>query len=207
MDAGAKLTWADPGDAAAAADRIAAIVAQPGPKRIAVPGGSTPAKVFAALRNRALNWEGCEVWLTDDRQVPADHPASNFGALQTALGDTAATLVELREGARPPRFDLVWLGMGADGHIASLFPRIVAEPRLAPRVIATLPVPLPPEAPFARLTLNRAALFAADQVIIVISGNEKRAVIEQALRSDALPVSDFLRSRLAPPLTIYWSEG
>lgn len=200
------VEWASSGDPAAVAERIAATLARPGAKRIAVPGGSTPARVFAALRERALDWRGCEVWLTDDRQVPHDHPASNFGKLREALGETGATLVELVEDAKTPRFDLVWLGMGLDGHIASLFPRMCAGQGRRPRVIATRPIPLPAEAPYPRLSLNRAALARTDAVILVISGAAKRAVIERAMRADDLPVSDFLRSSGGPPVTIYWSE-
>ncbi|KAJ8134377.1 hypothetical protein OY671_012410, partial [Metschnikowia pulcherrima] len=64
-----EVRWAEPGDAAAVADRIAAESAKPGPKRIAVPGGSTPVKVFASSADRALDWSGVTLCLTDDRQV------------------------------------------------------------------------------------------------------------------------------------------
>ena len=199
------VEWADPGDAGAVAERIAAEVTRRGAKRIAVPGGSTPGKVFAALRKRAIDWRGTTLVPTDDRRVASDHPASNFGALTAVLGDSGAQIEALEEGARQAPFDLVWLGMGADGHVASLFPHMLAELRPGPCVIATTPIPLPPEAPFPRLSLNRAALSATRELILVVSGTEKRAVIERALRGDDLPVSDFLRGA-GPPVTIYWSE-
>ena len=154
----APINWAEPGDLAAVAERIAAEVARPGKKRIAVAGGSTPAKVFELLASRDLDWSGSTLIPTDDRQVPHDHPASNFAKLKFALGHTGAMLVPLEEGQKIKPFDLVWLGMGEDGHVASLFPRMCALPSVKPRVIATLPKPLPPEAPFARLSLNRQAL-------------------------------------------------
>ena len=200
------IEWAHPGDAAAVADHLARVVGRPGAKRIAVPGGSTPRKVFDLLASRRLDWSGTEVWLTDDRQLPHDHPASNFGQLQTALGDSGAALVELREGAVVPRFDFVWLGMGTDGHIASLFSQMSAEDRAGPHVIATVPEPLPPEAPFARLSLNLDALAAADESIVVVTGHEKRDILESALRDEAdhLPIAKLLRAA-ASPVTIYWS--
>ena len=202
----APVTWAEPGDLAAVAERIAAEVARPGAKRIAMAGGSTPARVFELLAARNLDWAGTTLTPTDDRQVPHDHPANNFGKLTSALRHTGAALLPLEEGQKIKPFDLVWLGMGEDGHIASLFPRMCALPSVKPRVIATMPKPLPPEAPYARLTLNRQALAATRATILVATGSAKRRLIEAALAgSDAWPVSDVLRAPRAP-VTIYWSE-
>jgi len=199
------VTLAEPGDLAAVAERIAAEIARPGAKRIAVAGGSTPSRVFALLAQRNLDWTGTTMIPTDDRQVSHDHPASNFGKLKSALGHTGATLLPLEEGQKIKPFDLVWLGMGEDGHVASLFPRMCALPSVKPRVIATLPKPLPPEAPFARLSLNRQALAATRATILVATGSAKRRLIEAALAgSDAWPVSDILRAPRAS-VTVYWS--
>lgn len=201
----AEVHWAQPGDAAAVADRIAAELAKPGPKRIAVPGGSTPVKVFALLAERALDWSEVTLCLTDDRQVPDDHPASNYGKLAAALGDSGVTVERLVEGAAVAPFDLVWLGMGEDGHVASLFPHMHALVRPGPAVIATTPVPLPSEAPFPRLSLNRRALKATAEIILVITGATKKQLVERVLGgADTYPVSDFLRG-FGPPVTIYWS--
>jgi len=155
-----EVRWAEPGDAAAVAARIAAELAQSGPKRLAFTGGSTPLNVFALLADQPLDWSGVTIALTDDRRVPDDHPASNFGKLHAALAGTGAKFERLEEGAKVAPFDLVWLGMGEDGHIASLFPHMQALIRPGPSVIATTPIPLPPEAPFERLTLNKRALKA-----------------------------------------------
>jgi 6-phosphogluconolactonase len=202
----AEITWANPGDAAAVAARIAAELARPGPKRMAFTGGSTPLKVFALLAGQNLDWSDTTIALTDDRRVPDDHPASNFGKLLAALGKTGAKFERLEEGMTVAPFDLVWLGMGEDGHIASLFPHMHALIRPGPCVIATTPVPLPPEAPFDRLTLNKRALLATRSIILVVTGASKKTLIAAALAgSDAYPVSDLLRGS-GPPVTIYWSE-
>lgn len=203
-----RITWAEPGNAAAVADRVAAEVAKPGHKRIAVPGGSTPIRIFDLLAGRGLDWSSVTLTLTDDRQVSDDHEASNNGKLSAALGASGATIERLVEGERVDAFDLVWLGMGADGHIASLFPHMMAEIRPGRSVIATTPIPLPPEAPFPRLTLNRRALCAAKEIIIVITGDEKRRVIEKALTANdaRYPVGDILHG-CGAPVTIYWSKG
>jgi 6-phosphogluconolactonase len=200
----ARAIWADPGDAAAVAARVAAVLARSGAKRIAVPGGTTPRRVFAHLGK--ADWRGAMVVPTDDRQVPHDHPASNFGALAQAVADAGACLVELCDGDPVAPFDLVWLGMGADGHVASLFPRMAAGERAGPHVIATVPEPLPREAPFARLSLNLEALVATDALILAVSGADKRAVLERALGGEAedLPVAHLLHAAQCP-VEIYWS--
>ena len=201
-----RVTWAVPGDAAAVAERIAAAVSRPGAKHIAVPGGSTPGKVWKILTRRALDWSGITLCLTDDRVVPDDHPASNYRALHEALGTLGAKIERLIEGAPVAPFDLVWLGMGEDGHVASLFPHMQAVIRRGATAIATRPIPLPKDAPYERLSLNKTALNATKETILVVTGAAKKAVIEQALAgSDAYPVSDFLRGE-GPPVTIYWSK-
>lgn len=202
----ATVTWAEPGDAAAVADRIAEVVAAVGPKRIAFTGGSTPIKVLALLQDRALDWPSVTIALTDDRRVADDHPASNFGKIHAALGHSGAVFERLEEGAPVVPFDLVWLGMGEDGHVASLFPHMQALVRPGATVIATTPIPLPPEAPFDRLTLNHKALKATKEIILVVTGASKKALIERVLAGDDnYPVADFLRG-FGPPVTIYWSE-
>lgn len=200
------IAWAQPGDAAAVADRIAQVVTAPGPKRIAFTGGSTPIKVLTLLKDRPLDWPSVTIALTDDRCVPDDHPASNFGKIIAALGHSGAAFERLQEGATVAPFDLVWLGMGADGHVASLFPNMQARIRPGASVIATTPIPLPPEAPFDRLTLNQAALKATKEIILVITGATKKALVERVLAGDdSYPVAEFMRG-YGPPVTIYWSE-
>lgn len=200
------VSWAQPGDLAAVAAHIVRALERPGPKRFAFTGGSTPPKVFALLAAADLDWSDVTITLTDDRRVPDDHPASNFGKLHAALAGTGATFERLVEGAEVDPFDLVWLGMGEDGHIASLFPHMQALIRPGRSVIATTPIPLPPEAPFDRLTLNKRALKATREIILVVTGATKKALIERVLAgSDAYPVSDILRGS-GPPVTIYWSE-
>ena len=92
-------------------------------------------------------------------------------------------------------FALTWLGMGGDGHIASLFPN--TDPRAdAPQPVLRLtPDPLPPEAPFDRLSLTIPALLDSDAVLFVIRGDDKRALFEAALRGEHdLPVARLLKA-------------
>jgi 6-phosphogluconolactonase len=171
---------------AAIADWLAArlgdaLSASAGPVTITVPGGSTPFPIIEALLAHDLDWTRLVVWPGDDRVVPEDHPASNTGRLRDLFEPAGAEVVTLTEMEAVPRFALAWLGMGTDGHIASLFPNTdprVDDPR---RIVRLTPDPLPPEAPFDRISLTMPALLASDALLFVIRGEEKRAIFEQAL--------------------------
>lgn len=168
---------------------------------IALPGGATPFPILALLVARDLDWPRVTVDLTDDRVVPEDHPASNAGKLRALfepLGTEVYSLVEMEQMGRDPggSFRFVWLGMGTDGHIASLFPNTdpqVDDPLWLRRIT---PDPLPPEAPFDRVTLTIPALLSCDEFLFVIRGEEKRALFEAALRGENdLPVARLLAAR------------
>ena len=201
-----QLRWAGDGSDAAVANAVAAVVERPGPKTLALPGGSTPAKIFACLARRGdLPWATVTLMPTDERDVPPEHPASNYGTLIRLWGTSGAAVVPLVRGAVPGRFDLVWLGMGADGHIASLFPNSDPDPAASPEIIAVSPDPLPPEAPFARLTLTLSALANAREIIVVIRGTTKRTLIEAAAAGlNDLPIARLLR---LAPVTVFWSPA
>lgn len=172
----------------------AALLAATGEVAINVPGGSTPFPILARLAQFPLEWGRIAVWPGDDRLVPEDHPSSNTGRIRATLAGCGGRIVPLTVQAAPPHFALSWLGMGDDGHIASLFPN--TDPRIDdPRRIRRLtPDPLPPEAPFDRITLTIPALVDADELLFVIRGNEKRAVFESAMRGgNDLPIARLLR--------------
>jgi 6-phosphogluconolactonase len=160
---------------------------------ITIPGGSTPFPILAELARVPLDWSRIAVWPGDDRIVAEDHPASNVGRIREILEPPGATIVPLTEGAQPPHFALAWLGMGNDGHIASLFPN--TDPRADdPQPLRRItPDPLPPEAPFDRLSLTIPALLDSDALLFVIRGADKRAVFEAGLRGGHdLPVARLL---------------
>ncbi len=166
---------------------------------ITVPGGSTPFPVFEKLVALPLDWSRITIWPGDDRIVPEDHAASNTGRIRALFQPAGAKVQALREGAVPPPFALTWVGMGTDGHIASLFPNTGPLASDANAVRRLTPDPLPPEAPFDRLTLTIAGLVRTDAVMVMIRGAEKAKVFAAAAKGDSdTPVARFLAATQAP---------
>lgn len=178
---------------------VAALAATSGAIAISVPGGSTPFPILAELARAPLDWPRIAVWPGDDRIVTEDHPASNVGRIRALLEPVGARILPLAEGAEPPVFALAWLGMGNDGHVASLFPN--TDPRAdAPLTVLRLtPDPLPPEAPFDRLSLTIPALARSGELLFVIRGEDKAALFcEAAAGGNDLPVARLLRAATCP---------
>ena len=167
---------------------------------ITVPGGSTPFPIFDELVQRELDFARLLVWPGDDRIVPEDHPASNTGKIRALFEQVGAEVVTLTEMEQVPHFAIAWLGMGGDGHIASLFPN--SDPKsddpLAMRRLT--PDPLPPEAPFDRITLTMPSLLASDEILFTLGGStEKRELFEAAARGENdLPIARFLAASRQP---------
>ena len=182
-----------------AATLAARFAATPGPLAITVPGGATPFPIIEHLLRAELPWERLVVWPNDDRVVPEDHPASNTGKLRALFDTVGAEVATLTDMAAIPRFALAWLGMGADGHVASLFPN--TDPRAdGPRQIVRLtPDPLPPEAPFDRISLTIPALLASEELAFVIRGADKRAVFDAAIAGASdLPIARLVAAATQP---------
>ena len=194
---------------------------------LALAGGRTPLPVYAQLAAAGLGGVVSAI-PTDERCVPHDHPACNLRALREAFaadanivgnpltredGDVDASLAQARAllAVNPQPFDAVLLGMGADGHFASLFPGAanLAEGLATESgidALATLPDPLPPEAPFARISLTLPRLLHAKQIHLVVTGADKRAVLRHALAhpDSAFPVAALLHAP-GHHVHIHWS--
>ena len=193
---------------------------------IALPGGSTPLPIYTKLAAAALPWKKVTIIPTDDRLVPLDSPQSNIRAIAQTFLPTGARVFpistgiadyKLAGGAADARLqdlpwppDLVWLGMGEDGHTASIFAGPDLQEALdapkARRAVGVMPDPLPTDAPVARVTLTRASILAAKTVTIVITGQKKRDLLEQAIadgHSSKLPIGRVL-AEAEQAIDIHW---
>lgn len=186
---------------------------------LAVSGGKSPIAFFQALSQQDLDWARVNITLVDERIVPTAHVDSNTGLVRQhllqnraaaaqwlPLIDDAASEGSLKNPAAAVEFalrhyvqpDVLVLGMGGDGHTASIFPQ---APQFADAVRADYPQPLlhttPITAPYERISMTLAAIVATPHVYLAIAGADKRRVYEavaQAQRAQ-YPISYVLHSQ------------
>lgn len=189
---------------------------------LVVSGGSTPVPFFKALASKSLPWERLDITLADERWVSEESPDSNARLVREHLLQGAASLanfIPLTCDASTPEegvetvaqqaASLAWpasvviLGMGGDGHTASLFPDS-RELDLALATDELLVAVRTPSQPQPRITFSADRLHQARRHFLHITGDDKRAVLAKALNGDdvrQLPVRVFLTC----PLAIYWA--
>ena len=183
-----------------------------GAATVALPGGRSPGAMLKALAAHPIRWDRITVTTTDERKVPLDHSLSNMGNIRRAFDGRfgqQAKFIPLQDryahcSVRLP-FDLLVLGMGADGHIASLFPGMSYGLSSDLPIIEVTPDPLPIEAPVGRRTWSLPALAASRRTLLLCSGADKRAALDAALKSTDSPLGAFL-ARAHGPVTIHWTE-
>jgi len=197
---------------AAATERLEAALREHldrnGEAALAVSGGTTPEPVFHALAERPLPWECISVTLTDERCVPATDPASNEGLLRRSLFQGAARVARFvplsDDGVAhlPQRLAAVLLGMGEDGHFASLFPDAanLREGLAVPGEASVIDVRTA-ASPHPRRSLTLARLLATDCLLLLAFGEAKRAVLENP---GATPVATLL-GQSERPLEVLWA--
>ena len=202
------------------AERLAEDIALYGDASLAVSGGGTPTAMFRHLARCSLDWS--RVWLTlvDERCVATDSPDSNERMLRENLLQQQAArarFISMADAARegiealesqidnmPRPFSAVVLGMGADGHTASWFPQAANLPELLdPNNPAKVAHTVPVTAAHERLTLTMAAVLDSREIIVHITGAEKKAVITQA-GDQNYPVAAVFAQH-STPASIWWA--
>ncbi len=194
---------------------LARAIGDRGSASLVVTGGSAAEALLPRLVRAPIDWSRVHVFWSDERAVPPGDPQSNYRlALELWLdparvpassvyrmpgeaADLDAAAVAHAEEVRtlcgdPPRFDLMLLGVGPDGHVASLFPGrpLLRETRKLVAAVEDSPKPPP-----RRLTLTLPALFGARLLVVAAFGSAKAAVMAEALgeRASSLPVAQVLR--------------
>ncbi len=206
---------------------LAGAIRRQGSASLAVPGGRTPRCVFPALSGQPLAWEKVQVTLTDERWVGADHADSNerlardellqgeavracFTGLKTPAPSPRAGLAECRARLAdfPLPLDAVLLGMGEDGHIASLFP-MADWPDPTDASCLALDTPAGGASDLRpsdqRMSLAPQIILGAANIFLILSGAQKRSVYEEAKHPGpipALPVRLVLHQDKAP-ITVF----
>jgi 6-phosphogluconolactonase len=197
---------------AALADEVAATLHDAANRRgnasLAVPGGTTPGEFLGALGAKPLAWPRVTVLLTDERWVAPDHPRSNTALVDRTLGAhgrtyrwyplwregvslrEAVALLEADAGAVPWPLDVAVLGMGDDGHVASLFP--CDEAGFADPNSRFVAVRGPGDEP--RVSLSAAVLEQACEVYVLLRGAAKLSVLQRALGGE-LPIARLFAAR------------
>ncbi|WP_439867590.1 6-phosphogluconolactonase [Pseudomonas syringae] len=204
------------------AERLKQAISKNGLATLVVSGGRSPVAFFQRLAAQPLEWSKVVISLADERFVPTEHADSNAGLLHRhllqgpvakaeflGLYSVASSVEEAAQAADQalaelPPIDVLILGMGDDGHTASLFPN---SPNLSEALDLQgerrcLPM-LAPSVPHQRLTLTRRLLASARSPILSVSGQAKLDTLRAALAGDDLaemPVRAFLN----PSLEIYW---
>lgn len=209
------------------AARLCASIALRDRAVLVLSGGSTPRATYARLAKEDLSWERVTITLADERWVAPGHPDSNEGLVCRTLlrGPVAqAAFVGLWSATATPRqgeaecrarlagldrpFDLVLLGMGQDGHTASLFPGAPElDQALDPGSGLACMAISPPTAGQGRMTLTLPALLDSREILVLITGRDKLATLEKAREEgppSAMPIRSILRSQHSET-TIFWA--
>jgi len=185
------------------ADSAAQAIAVRGVFFLVMAGGETPRRCYEKLRQRPVEWKRVQVYFGDERCLPAgsalrndtmasdallkyvDIPEENIHSIPAELGAREAAARYAEQIAQVSQFDLILLGMGEDGHIASLFP---GDPAIG-SMAACVPVFNAPKPPPERVSLGINSINSARQKIFLVSGAGKRNAIEKLRNASLLPAA------------------
>ena len=172
-------------------------LAEKGAVCMAVSGGSSPVALYQALSQVELDWASVTITLIDDRRVPSDHPDSNQRLIEETLLQhkaAAAHFVPLEAWPEQSIPDIAILGMGGDGHFASLFPAMMEsgegfDPKAEPAILTTEPQGNPSH---PRITMSLSMILAIPFRVLMVIGDEKKDVLAAAQSGQDLPITRLL---------------
>lgn len=173
---------------------------------MALCGGLTPVAVYQVLAALPVRWRDVAIFFGDERAVPADHADSNYAMARRTLLDRVPILPERihrmpaertdadgaareYEAGLPPQLDILLLGMGPDGHTASLFPGSPAVLERSRRVVAVASPPLPIQPQVRRMTITPPVIGAARQVVVMARGSDKAVILRRILEGPEQPTT------------------
>jgi len=208
-------------------------ISRNGRASLAVSGGSTPVQLFETLSTADLPWENVDICLVDERWVEPDDSDSNEhlvrthllqgkaakahftgmkNSAKTASQGEAECSAQLEKVHRP--FDVLLLGMGGDGHTASLFPGAIRLPEATDMDSARICLGIAPvTAPHERMTLTLPEILSSKQIILHITGENKKDVLQQAMMQDGsveeMPIRFILQAHKEKQnknFNVYWAS-
>ena len=186
-------------------DKLNSSIENKGSGSLVVSGGSSPISIYEELSNIDLSWSKVFLTLVDDRLVDPDHKDSNQKLLHNHFIKNKAKNINFfpltenflsnTEFKKP--FDITLLGMGEDGHFASLFPDMINqyEPfdlNASPKILITTPQgnPLIP-----RITMNLSLIMESLNIILLLKGKAKQNIFEKAIKEKKLPIHYLIKNR------------
>jgi 6-phosphogluconolactonase len=205
--------------------------AQSGGATLLVSGGSTPKAIYTQFANTDLAWHKVSIAMVDERYVPLTHPDSNEAMIKSCLMtdrasaasfnglySKASSLADAAKNAEQvyssltKDIDLIILGMGSDGHTASLFPSADGITTAMDKASQRIVFPLVANKSdvtgenLERISLGLTAILSAKKIILLITGDDKLAVYKQALTADAdeLPIAAVLQQN-STHVDVYWA--
>ncbi|HWT14890.1 MAG TPA: 6-phosphogluconolactonase [Patescibacteria group bacterium] len=208
-------------------DAIDSALLERGRAVLALAGGRTSPPIFRRLTPGTRDWSRVHIVPSDERWVNADHPDGNLRQMRDAFagadgihwlplvpaqpcGDADASFAIKVLAPYPQAFDVCVLGMGTDGHFASLFPGAANLAQAldlanADAAVAIVPDPMPAAGAHARVSLTLARILNSRRLLLAITGNDKRRVLERARDGGTrLPVAALLAAA-HPAASIHWS--
>ena len=186
-----------------------------GSASLVVCGGSSPIKIFEYLNSIKIDWHFVRIFLVDDRLVEPQSEFSNQKLLKTHLLKnnakksifTPLSTDLMSRNLIPDIFTVMLLGMGNDGHFASLFPEMLVQTKNSPKnnlefevsaepSIITTPALGNPKLP--RISMNLSLILKSKRIILLANGKEKQAVLESAEKDKMLPIYHLLKQTHVP---------